>query len=305
MDRLTSLTVFGRVVESGGFSAAARRLNMSTTMVSNHIQALEDRLGARLLNRTTRKVSLTEIGRDYYERSQQILADVEEADRSAGALQATPSGSLRLHASITLVRFLSPVMAEFLNTYPSVSINLSVGEQMVDVVEEGYDLVIRVRSPPISGLIVRTLTPWRHVVCCSPAYLDKHHVPRSPQDLARHNCMQFPFYPFGDEWRFDGPDGKPASVHIQGNFMTTSAEALRLLAIAGIGIVLAPAFLVTDDLESGALMPLMPEYRSVEFAINAIYPSRHHLSVKVRMFIDLLTARFAGHTDWTKLRTGS
>ena len=304
MDRLTSLTVFGRVVESGGFSAAARRLNMSTTMVSNHIQALEERLGARLLNRTTRKVSLTEVGRDYYERSQQILADVEEADRSAGALQATPSGSLRLHASITLARFLSPIMAEFLNTYPSVSIELTVGEQMVDVVEEGYDLVIRVRSPPNSGLIVRTLTPWRHIVCCSPAYLDKHQRPHSPQDLARHNCMRFAYYLFGDEWRFDGPDGKPASVQIQGNFKTTSSEALRLLAIAGIGIALAPAFLVTDDLEAGVLVPLVPEYRPVEFAINAIYPSRHHLSVKVRTFIDLLTARFAGHTDWTKLRPG-
>ncbi len=305
MDRLTSLAVFGRVVEAGGFSAAARRLNMSVTMVSNHVQALEDRLGARLLNRTTRKISLTEIGRGYYERSRRILADLEEADRFAGSMQATPSGTLRLHASVTLVRFLSPIMVEFLAAYPSVSIDLTAAEQLVDVVEEGYDLVIRTRAPPSSELIVRTLTPWRHVVCCAPAYLADHPAPTSLQDLARHNCIQVPFYPFGDEWRFDGPDGKLATVRVHGNFMTTSAQALRLLAIAGSGIMLAPSFLVADDMAAGTLVPLLPDYRPVEFAINAIYPSRLHLSVKVRTFIDLLASRFAGHTGWSELTAAS
>ena len=302
MDRLTSLAVFARVVETGGFSAAARRLNMSTTMVSNHVQALEDRLGTRLLNRTTRKVNLTEVGRTYYERSRRILADIEEADRLAGALQATPSGQLRLYASITLIRFLSPVMEEFLSSHPLVTIDLTVGENMVDMVEDGYDLIVRVRTPPASSLIVRTLAPWRHIVCCSPAYLVDHPVPRRPQDLAGHNCLQIPFYAFGDEWRFEGPDGKVESVHIRGNFVTTSAEALRLLAVAGSGIVLAPAFLVADDLATGALVPLLPGYRTFEFAINAIYPSRHHLSVKVRLFIDLLAERFSRYTDWNERR---
>ena len=305
MDRLTSLTVFGRVVEAGGFSAAARRLNMSTTMVSNHVQALEGRLGTRLLNRTTRKVSLTEVGREYYERSRRILADMEEADRFAGALQATPSGLLRLHASITLIRFLSPVVAEFLSSYPKATIDLTVGENMVDMVEEGYDLIVRVRTPPDSSLIVRTLTPWRHIVCCSPAYLVSHPAPRCPQDLADHNCLQIPFYAFGDEWRFQGPDGKTESVHVHGNFMTTSAEALRLLTIAGSGIILAPAFLVADDLATGALLPLLPDYRTFEFAINAIFPSRHHMSMKVRLFIDLLAERFASYTGWSERKDGS
>ena len=163
MDRLTSLTVFGRVVEAGGFSAAARRLNMSVTMVSNHVQALEDRLGARLLNRTTRKVSLTEIGQAYYERATRILTDLEEADRLALALHATPRGTLRVHTSNNIVRFLTPVVGEFLTLYPAVAVNLTVGEGMVDLIEDGYDLVLRPIPSPDSRLIVRRLTPWRHI----------------------------------------------------------------------------------------------------------------------------------------------
>jgi len=143
MDRLTSLTVFVRVVDSGGFAAAARRLNMSTTMVSNHVQSLEGRLGVRLLNRTTRKVSLTEVGRDYYERCAPILAELEEADRAAGALQATPRGTLRLYTGTHIVRFIAPVVAEFLALYPEMSVDLTIGERMVDLVEEGFDLAIR------------------------------------------------------------------------------------------------------------------------------------------------------------------
>jgi DNA-binding transcriptional LysR family regulator len=159
MDRLTSLTVFARVVDSGGFSAAARRLNMSTTMVSNHVQSLEDRLGARLLNRTTRKVSLTEVGKAYYERCTQILAELEEADRAASAQQSTPRGTLCLYTGASLARFLAPVIGEFLPLYPEVSVELTIGERMVDLVDEGFDLAIRPVLPPDSSLIVRRLTP--------------------------------------------------------------------------------------------------------------------------------------------------
>jgi DNA-binding transcriptional LysR family regulator len=159
MDRLTSLTVFARVVDSGGFSAAARRLNMSTTMVSNHVQSLEDRLGARLLNRMTRKVSLTEVGKAYYERCTQILAELEEADRAASAQQSTPRGTLCLYTGASLARFLAPVIGEFLTLYPEVSVELTIGERMVDLVDEGFDLAIRPVLPPDSSLIVRRLTP--------------------------------------------------------------------------------------------------------------------------------------------------
>src|SRR5712672_4815041 len=170
VDRLTSLTAFVRVVDSGGFSAAGRRLNMSTTMVSNHVQSLEDRLGARLLQRTTRKVSLTEVGRAYYDRCVQILADIEQADDVAGALQSTPRGTLRIYTATHIVTFIAPVVAEFLAKYPEVKVDLSMGERNVDMIDEGFDVAIRRTPPPDSSLIVRSLATWRQVLCCSHAY---------------------------------------------------------------------------------------------------------------------------------------
>jgi DNA-binding transcriptional LysR family regulator len=298
MDRLTSLTVFGQVVECGGFSAAGRRLNMSVTMVSNHIQSLEDRLGARLLNRTTRKVSLTETGKAYYERSRQILMDLEEADRIADALQSTPRGTLRVHTTMHLVRFLSPLLDEFLSLYPGVSVELTTGERSVDLIEEGFDLAIRTIPSPDSSLIVRRLTPWRHVLCCAPGYTEAHPEIKHPSDLAQHNCLRYPFYPFGDDWRFEGPDDAIVSASVAGNAVSNSAELLRFLALRGRGVFLAPSFVVVDELAAGSLVRLIPDYRPVEFAINAIYPHRHHLSSKVRLFIDLLAERFADHRKW-------
>ena len=298
MDRLTSLTVFVQVIDSGGFSAAARHLNMSTTMVSNHIQALEERLGARLLNRTTRKVSPTEIGRAYYERCSQILNDLEEADSMAETLQSSPRGTLRLYTATHLVPFLGPVVGEFLSLYPQAAVDLTIGERMVDLIEEGFDLAIRPTPPPDSSLIVRNLTPWRHILCCSPAYLDGHDALHTPADLTGHNCLRYAFYPFGDEWRFAGPGGREFSVHVKGNLVSNSGETLRIVACRGQGLFLAPSFLVREDLEAGRLVGVLDGYTPVEFAINAIYPHRHHLSSKVRCFIDLLVERFAEHRSW-------
>jgi DNA-binding transcriptional LysR family regulator len=170
MDRLTSIAAFVRVVENGGFTAAARHLSLSTTMVSNHVQELEDRLGARLLNRTTRKVSLTEIGREYYERSLHILAELDEADRTAGALQATPRGRLRVHCHPALARFIAPVVTAYLRDNPEVSVELRRGDQMADLLEEEFDLAIRTYVPPDSSLMMRRLADWRPVLCCSASY---------------------------------------------------------------------------------------------------------------------------------------
>jgi DNA-binding transcriptional LysR family regulator len=298
MDRLTSLTVFGQVVECGGFSAAGRRLNMSVTMVSNHIQSLEDRLGVRLLNRTTRKVSLTEIGKAYYERSKQILNDLDDADRIADQLHSTPRGSLKLYTNVNLARFLSPIVGQFLATYPAVSIDLTVRDGFVDLIENGIDLAIMAIPPPDSSLVVRRLTPWRHILCCAPNYLDAHPAPATPADLVQHNCLRYAFYPFGNEWRFDGPQGKPQAVRVAGNMTSNSGEVLRSLAVEGRGVFLAPSFLVADDIRSERLVRLLPHYLPVEFAINAIYPHRHHLSSKVRSFIDALAEGFIEHRKW-------
>ncbi|MFW8586323.1 LysR family transcriptional regulator [Rhizobium beringeri] len=298
MDRLTSLTVFGRVVECGGFSAATRRLNMSVTMVGNHVQSLEDRLGVRLLNRTTRKVSLTETGKYYYERSLQILAELEEADRTAGALSSTPRGTLKVYTSSAIVRFVLPVVSEYMELYPSISLDFSVGERMVDMIEDGYDLVMRTVPPPDSSLVARKLTPWRHMLVCSPAYFESHPMPKTPAEVADHNCLQYAYYPYGDEWRFEDGEGKKESVKISGNVVSNSAEMLRFLTLTGRGIFLAPSFVVFDDIAEGRLVKIMPDYRPIEFNINAVYPNRSHLPTKVRLFIDLLAERFAEHRKW-------
>ena len=298
MDRLTSLTVFVRVVDSGGFSAAARRLNMSVTMVSNHVQALEDRLGARLLNRTTRRMGLTEIGKAYYERCTSILADLEEADRLASELQSSPRGTLRLYGNVHLAHFIAPVISEFLALYPAASVDLGTGTRMVDLIEEGYDLAIWTIAAPDSSLIVRNLAHWRHAVCCSPAYLEAHPRPQQLQDLAQHNCLQYALYPFGDEWRFISPEGEPAAVRVSGNFISGNGEAIRLLALDGRGLYLAPSFMVAEDLASGRLVRVLENYLPIEFAMNAIYPHRHHVSSKIRAFLDLTTRRFAKYRTW-------
>ncbi len=293
MDRLTSLTAFVRVVDNGGFSAAGRRLNMSTTMVSSHVQALEDRLGVRLLNRTTRKVSLTEVGKAYYDRAIQILADLEQADDIASTLQSTPRGTLRLYIATHLVPFVASVVTEFMSTYPEVKLEVMMGERDIDMIEEGFDLAVRLTPPQDSSLITRSLATWRHVLCCSPGYIERHGRPQQLTDLAAHNCLRHIHYPYPDEWRFVDRAGAPIIARISGTLVTNSGETLRQAALHGVGVSLAAGFLVGDDLEAGRLVRLLPDYRPIDFAVNATYPHRHHLSVKVRIFIDLLAKHSA------------
>lgn len=295
MDRFTSLTAFVRVVDSGSFSAAARRLDMSTTTVSNHVQALEDRLGVRLLNRTTRRVSLTEIGKAYYDRTTQILADLEQADDVAGALQSTPRGTLRIYCATHIVQFISPTVARFLATYPDVKVELIMGETSIDMIEEGFDIALRMTPLPDSSLIVRSLATWRHVLCCSHAYIERHGRVQELAELGERDCFRHVNYPYGDEWRFVDRKGVPASVRVAGRLVSNSGEALRRSALEGVGICLAAGFLVRDDLDAGHLVRLLPEYRPIELSVNAVYPHRHHLSAKVRTFIDMLVHVSAEH----------
>jgi DNA-binding transcriptional LysR family regulator len=298
MDRLTGLTVFVQVVDSGGFAAAARHLGMSTTMVSSHVQALEARLGVRLLNRTTRKVSVTDTGAAYYARCTQILAELAEADQLAAALHADLRGTLRAYLDTAMVLFIAPVITELLSRHPEVSVNLTVGSRAVDLVEEGFDLAIAPTPPPESSLIVRKLAAWRPVLCGSPGYLAAHGAPRHPDDLAGHNCLRYTYYPFGDTWRFTGPDGAPVSVRVAGNLIANNGQLLRFAVLDGQGLMLAPSFLVADDLAAGTLIPVLEDHVPLELAINAIYPHRHHLSTKVRRFLDLVAARLAAYRQW-------
>jgi len=295
MDRLTSLSVFAKVAETGGFSLAAKRLNMSTTMVSNHVQALEDHLGARLLNRTTRKVSLTDVGRTYYERCTRILEELQEADEAAGLLQTTVRGELRLYVGMHLVPFIAPVVVDYLARHPEASVDLNTGERTIDVVEEGFDLAIRATQPPESSLVVRRLAEWHHILSCAPSYLEKHPAPRRLEDLKQHNCMRYALYPFGDEWHFIGPGEAQMSVKVSGNLITNSAPTIRAMGLAGQAILMAPTFVAAADLAAGSLVRLLPDHRAVGFAINASYPTRHHLSSKVRAFLDLAAQHFERH----------
>jgi DNA-binding transcriptional LysR family regulator len=297
MDRMTSMTTFVKVVDVGGFAAAARKLNISPSMVTTHVQALEERLGVRLLNRSTRRISLTEVGQAYYERCLQILADVDDAENVAQALQSNPRGTLRLNASVAVPPFLAPVIAEFTSMYPDVSISMTMTDRMVDLVEEGFDLAIRTFASPDSSLIVRRIATYRLLVCGSPEYLTKRGTPQQPADLADHNCLVYSYAPNGSEWSFAGSD-EPQTVAVTGNMFSNSANALRLAAVHGQGLVTLPSFLLVDEIKSGALVPVLTDFLQTQHPINAIYPHRHHLSAKVRSFLDLLVEHFRANPFW-------
>jgi len=293
MDRLASITAFVRAAESGGFTAAARRLDLSTTTVSDQVQALENALGVRLLNRTTRQVILTEIGREYYERCAQILHELEEASEAAGALQVTPRGQLRVYCQKGVGPFIAPVVTGFLSQYPEVSVDLRDGDAMIDLVQERFDLAIMPVSPPDSTLVRRTLVKWHPVLCCAPAYLEKHPEPRSPADLVGHNCLLYAYTPFRDRWPFLDTRGNTLMARVPATLVTTSITVLRAVAVAGLGLWLSAPFIVSDLLASKELVPLLRDYRLPEMEIVALYPHRQHLTAKVRAFLDMLVDQFS------------
>jgi DNA-binding transcriptional LysR family regulator len=267
-------------------------MNVSTATVSENVQALENALGVRLLNRTTRRVSLTEIGREYYERCVQILHDLKEADEAAGALQLTPRGQLRIYCQRGVSRFVAPIVTGFLDRYPEASIDLRTGDDMIDLVQGGFDLAITPLPPSDSTLISRRLAAGRFTLCCAPAYLDKHPAPRCPADLAAHNCLRYAYLPFGDHWPFLDAAGNTVAARVSGNLIANNGETLRAAAIAGIGLWLAPPYLIFDLLASGALVPLLPDYQAPELEVVALYPHRRHMTAKVRAFLDMLVERF-------------
>jgi DNA-binding transcriptional LysR family regulator len=293
MDRMTSIATFVKIAEAGGFAAAARKLGVSPSTVTTQIQDLEDRLGVRLLNRSTRKVSLTDIGKAYYERCMHILADMDEADSAIQATHAKPSGVFHLNVSISIPFFVAPVIAEFTSLYPDVEVNMMMSDHMVDLVEEGIDLAITTLPVPSSNLVMRRVGSVRLVVYGSPDYFARRGLPREPGDLANHNCLKYAFSSWGSEWRFKSPEGLRA-IHISGNMETNSVNALKQAAVLGQGLILVPDYLVADEVKAGRLMPVLTEYCSPELPINAVYPHRQHLSTNVRSFLDLVSKHAHG-----------
>ncbi len=301
MDRLAATKTFLRVVERGSFTAAAEELRISRAMVSNHVQVLENRLAVRLLNRTTRSVSLTEIGREYYERCSQILHELEEADQIASALQQTPRGQLRIYCHTGLGRFIAPVVTEFLSRYPEVSVDLRTANAvMIDLVQEGYDLGITVAPPPDSTLVRRRLFGWRYVLCCAPGYLERNPEPKTPADLEGHNCLLYAYSTLGNEWPFRDAGGNTVVARVSGSLLTSSLETMRAVVVAGGGLWLTPPYHILDHLASGALVPLLRAYNAPDSDIVAVYPHRRYLPAKVRIFVDLLVDRFANEQRWSQ-----
>ena len=305
MDRLTSMEIFARVAEAKSFSEAARRLKLSKSSVSKHVMALEDRLGARLLNRTTRRLSLTEVGTAYHEWCARIISDVEEAESSVTRLHTEPRGTLRINAPMSFgTLHLAPAIPDFLVRYPGVQVDLTLNDRFVDLVEEGFDVSIRIGQLADSSLIARRLTPIRTVACASPGYLRAHGRPSTPADLAGHNCLVYSYLTAGDVWIFSGPAGE-VTVRVSGNFRVNNGDAMRAAALRGLGIVLIPSFIVGGDLRSGALEAVLIDYAGREAAAYAIYPHNRHMSAKLRVFVDFLARRFGRDPYWDQTATGA
>ena len=290
MDLLTSMRVFATVAGTGSFTQAADRLDLSRAMVSKHVAALEAHLGSRLLNRTTRRLSLTESGTAYYERCQQILADIEEAEAAAGQLTSVPQGTLKVTMPLAYgLHRLGTLVAEYARLNPSVKLDLSLSDRYADLVEEGFDLAVRIGALPDSSLIARKLGATRSVVCASPGYLEKYGTPAHPADLARHSCLGYTYTGSGTEWRLSHED-EEENIPITGAIRANNGDMLRLAALNGAGLILQPLFIVEEDLKAGRLVQVLEQYTSSQYGIYAVYPSRKHLSAKVRTFVDFLVA---------------
>jgi DNA-binding transcriptional LysR family regulator len=293
MDILAGMKVFVAVVDAGSFAAAADRLGMSRAMASKHVSNLEDHLGTRLLNRTTRRLSLTESGAAFYERSVQVISDVAEAEQVAGRMAAVPRGILKMTMPLAYGQHrLGPVLAGYVSAYPEVKLDISLSDRKADLIDEGFDLAIRIGALPESGLIARKLGSERSVVCGSPVYLERHGVPQTPRDLADHACLGYSLTHGGEEWRLEGQSGRVA-VPSAGPIKADNGDMLRLAALSGAGLIFQPLFIVADDLRAGRLVHVLPDYTSHELGIYAMYPSRKHLSAKVRTFVDFLVSQLA------------
>lgn len=306
MDRFVTLRTFVSVVNGGSFANAARKLGLSRAMATKHIQTLEERLGVRLLNRTTRRLALTEAGRAFHARAERILADLEEAESAVGDVHAQPKGLLRVAAPMSFgVEHLSPAIADFMCECPEMAIELSLNDRVVDLIDEGLDVAVRIGRLADSSLIAKRLTTARFAVAASADYLARRGTPKEPEDLVKHDCLEYTLSSRGGDWVFVGPGGAVRAVRASGPLKANNGEALLAAAMAGRGIVYLPTFMIGPTLASGKLVPLFGgDWQPEELAISAVYPPTRHLSAKVRRFVDFLTERFAD-PPWDKWERGA
>lgn len=297
MDRLSAIGAFVTVADLGSFSRAAERLNIAKSVVSRQVSALEAELGARLFHRTTRSLTLTEVGRSYLERTRQILADLEEANQAVSQLQSAPRGKLRVNAPMSFgFLHLAQALPDFMKLYPEVSVDLVMNDRFVDLVDEGFDIAVRIGALDDSSLIARKLAPVRRVICASPDYIAARGAPAHISDLKSHECLVY----MSDhpEWRFENPNGKPFIVAVHGRLSVNNGDALRVAALQGLGIANLPTFLVGDDLRAGRLVAVLQEMTPLMLTLNAVYPPTRHITPKVRAFVDFLSERFGPLPYW-------
>ena len=298
MDRFLAITAFVKVVETGSFARAAQRVGTSVSSVSRHVSELESHLAARLLNRTTRRLSLTESGRVFHEHCVQLLADLEEAEESASAATIKPRGTLRLTASITFgARHLAPAIAEFITRYPEMRFDVELSDRAVDLVDEGFDVAVRIGAIGSQSLVGRKIGATRLVCCAAPSYLARHGEPATPEDLAGRACLTYEYSSLRYVWPFRDRDGRERNVRIAGPVHANNGRFLEALSVEGAGIVYEPDFIVGPDVRAGKLVAILRGFQPLPASIYVVYPSRRHLSAKVRAFTDFLAARFAV-ADW-------
>lgn len=303
MDRAAQMTAFVRAVETGGFSAAAREMRLTPSALSKLVTRLEDRLGARLLQRTTRRLQLTAEGEAFYARARPILAAMDEAEAEVAEAGASPRGLLRLYSgSIFGTHQLAPAIPRFLELHPAVGLDLTISDQPLGAMQEGVDLAIRIGPLVESSLVARRICNLERVICASPGYLERHGTPRTPDDLQKHNCLWITSLPALRRWPFDTDDGIRV-VNVDGNVVTNTAEAVLQLALVGVGITRLADVVVAESIRKGALVPILTDWHHVEpVPLYATYPSSRNLSPKVRAMVDFLVAEF-GSAPWRQART--
>lgn len=297
MDLIAPLRTFAKVAEVGSFAAAAEALDLSPQVAGKHIQALEQHLGVRLLNRTTRKQSLTDFGQAYLTRARVILEEVEGAEQLAEVARGRPMGRLRISAPVTFgVHALGPAVVAYMQQYPDVQVDLNLSNSLVDIVEEGYDLVFRTGDLADSGLVARRLGRYPLVLCASPAYLAARPVIAHPTDLSRHECLGFAHSIIRTRWSFLDLDGSVLTVPVSSRFMVNQAEPLLTAAVGGLGLILQPYEMLAAALARGELVEVLPAYEPVSTWINLLYPRDRQLTPKLRSFLDFCVAWFSEQT---------
>ena len=290
MDYLTSLRCFVAVAESGSFTVASEQLALSRAMASKHVMDLEAHLGLRLLNRTTRSVSLTDAGSTYFERGKDILAALEEAEREVTSQAAEPVGRLRISAPLSFgITYVSPLVAAFATAHPRIAIDLVLNDRFVDLVEEGFDVAIRIGRLADSSMIARRLAVTRSMICASPDYLARHGRPRVPADLLDHECLHYSYASGGNVWTFHGPQGEE-SLRMPGRIACNNGDALGQFAAASAGVAIGPDFIMAPLVKSGAVEEILRDYARQELGIYIVPPSQRHMPLKLRAFIDFMVA---------------